>query len=183
MVILRRHTLQWPLINNLEIPKKEKAELVKNAGREYAKLWVTAIDATKTLYMHLLLCHLPQQISELPVDPWYYQTQGLEHLNKIRKKLAKGTNHHIPGNQASVMVGEYEYKKKNGTIVKVKAAEKPRFTGPCMTYQILKLHVLHDHVQTAMAKQQGSQAQAKQQQKVVNKKLKEKRAWLAKMES
>jgi hypothetical protein len=47
---------------------------------------VEAVGNTQGLYLHLLLAHLHTQIKELG-DLRPMQTQGLEHCNKIRKRL------------------------------------------------------------------------------------------------
>jgi hypothetical protein len=58
---------------------------------------VKAVGATEHLYIHLLVVHLPEQIRRLPVDPWYFQTSGLEHKHKQRKQWAHQlTNHSKP---------------------------------------------------------------------------------------
>ena len=46
-------------------------------------------DSTTHLYIHLLVAHLPQQIRDFGLDPWFLQIQGLEHLHKIRKSWAR----------------------------------------------------------------------------------------------
>ena len=79
----------WPCINNLSFDTKiEKANAVRQAACEFVPLFQEACAVPpKTLYLHLLVAHLPEQIETLPVDPYFYQTQGLEHRHKIRKQL------------------------------------------------------------------------------------------------
>lgn len=78
----------WPLINNLGFESKQlKAEAVRKAARDFIPLFKKACaKAPKILYLHLLVAHLPEQIEQLTVDPYYYQTQGLEHRHKLRKQ-------------------------------------------------------------------------------------------------
>lgn len=65
----------WPLINNLELSKEDKASQVESKGRRFVELWVKAAgEDTKHLYPHMLTTHLPEQIRTLPVDPYYLQT-------------------------------------------------------------------------------------------------------------
>jgi predicted MPP superfamily phosphohydrolase len=101
----RHYTTElWPAINQLPTTptaKTERASLVVQLGKKFSDLWTEALGDSKQLYMHLLLCHLPDQIRDLPVDPYYLQTQSLEHLNKIRKRLAKEMSNWQSNNENS----------------------------------------------------------------------------------
>ena len=79
----------WHTLNDLDMPKEKKADLVEKAATRFVELWVGAVKATTHLYIHLLVAHLPQQIRTSGLDPWFLQIQGLEHLHKIRKSWAR----------------------------------------------------------------------------------------------
>jgi hypothetical protein len=72
--------------------RKAHAEKFKIAAWEFRKRWVASVGATKGLYIHIMCAHLPDEIEKLG-DLRPYQTQGLEHCHKQRKKIASdGTN-------------------------------------------------------------------------------------------
>jgi hypothetical protein len=172
----------WPTINDLQLSKPDKAAQVQAQAEVFARLWTDALGDNHQLYMHLLLCHLSQQILRLPVDTYYLQTQSLEHLNKIRKALAKlQSNCHKPGNQANVEVKGYTYKNFMGKMVNV--GDHIRYTGPCMTYQLMKLHTIRDHVANVYAKSQGEREAARQMDKARKKQVDTKAAWRQKLET
>jgi hypothetical protein len=138
----------WPLINDLTMPKAKKANEVEKKGPKFVKLWIAAAGkATTHLYPHLLVAHLPDQIRNLPVDPWYLQTESLEHKHKFRKLWSFLTSHHAPKalEERVSTVGGYW---RRGKWVRGKVG---RSTGTCRNYQILahslvstKLHGLSE---------------------------------------
>ena len=104
-------TTVWPLINDLEMEREEKATAVEVAGNKFMELWIAAAgEHTAHVYPHILVAHLPNQIRDLPMDPWYFQTQCLEHKHKFRKMDSFVTNHHAPkplAERTSDVVGYY----------------------------------------------------------------------------
>ena len=91
----------WPLINNLEMDKMAKATRLEVESRAWLELWKTATGGSQTVYIHLMCVHLPEQIRSLPVDPYYFQTSGLEHGNKMRKHIALHLTNHFVGRTAA----------------------------------------------------------------------------------
>lgn len=124
-----------------------KARKVEVKGVEFSNLWKEAFGATKTLYMHNLLDHLPQQIRDFSIDLWRLQLQALEHYNKKRKQSARGNcNGHKPGNQALVPVRGYKH-HRTGTPVKAQM----RWSGTCMAFQLLHLNLFQNHIDQMLA--------------------------------
>jgi hypothetical protein len=151
----------WKVLSK-EKPAEEKAVLIKDAGLKMLTLWTTAFGESGIQYLHYLPAHLPTQILELPVDIWHLQIQSLEHQNKIRKELVrKGlSNAHKPGKQTFSQVKEYnhhrtgtlcvikEKKDASGNIVRAKGL---RWSGTCMSYQLMHISALTDYVNQAKA--------------------------------
>lgn len=133
----------WPLINNLDFEtKKLKANAVRKAAREFIPLFKQACAKTpKILYLHLLASHLPEQIETLTVDPYFYQTQGLEHRHKLRKQYHLCmTNHRKPGEKKVTQVDSYQW--LTGEVC-------PAFTrssGTSRGEQIMELMTVRDHL-------------------------------------
>ena len=75
----------------------EKAAKLEVESRAWLDLWKTATGGSQTVYIHLMCVHLPEQIRSLPVDPYYFQTSGLEHGNKMRKHIALDLTNHFVG--------------------------------------------------------------------------------------
>jgi hypothetical protein len=145
-VYTRKQDGVWAVLNDLSITGKDKAAKLRKVAQEFADIWVACFNDTTTLYMHLLLVHYPDQIEKFDIDPWFLQLQGLEHNNKIRKDFARTMcNNHIPGNQAMVTVDSYLNSK--GTRVK----EHSRWTGPCMSYVLMKNIIVSDHINHLLA--------------------------------
>lgn len=131
----------WATLNDLSVEKEAKAVKVESISRKFADIWVLAFNDTPTLYMHLLLHHYPDQIRNLPIDPWFLQLQGLEHNNKIRKQFARlMSNNHKPGNQKVLEIDSYL--RSDGKRVKSAA----RWSGPCMSYVLMKQIILSEHI-------------------------------------
>ena len=138
----------WPLINNLGFESKQlKAEAVRKAARDFIPLFKKACaKAPKILYLHLLVAHLPEQIEQLTVDPYYYQTQGLEHRHKLRKQYHLCmTNGRKPGEQKSSAVASYKW--QTGKVC-------PAFTrrsGSSREEQIMELMCVRDHLRQLLS--------------------------------
>lgn len=132
----------WADLNNLDITKEQKATVIEGKAAMFAETWRFAFGSTPTLYLHLLLDHVPTQLRELPIDLWYLQTEGLEHANKIRKQFAATmVNAHKAGSQRFVEVDSYV--NRYGTTVDAHL----KFSGPCLSYQLMKKTVVWDHLQ------------------------------------
>jgi hypothetical protein len=138
----------WPLINNLELAKEDKATKLEVEGKKFMRLWVAAAgEHTSHVYPHILVAHLPNQIRDLPMDPWYFQTQCLEHKHKFRKLDSFVTNHHAPKDleeRKSDVNGYY----RAGKWVHGK---KGRRGGPARNYQMLGKSVVNDHYRNYMS--------------------------------
>ena len=132
--------------------REEKATAVE-AGNKFMELWIAAAgEHTAHVYPHILVAHLPNQIRDLPMDPWYFQTQCLEHKHKFRKMDSFVTNHHAPkplAERKSDVVGYY----RNGKWV---GGKEGRMTGPCRSFQ---LSVVNDYFRNAMATAESVQHQ------------------------
>jgi hypothetical protein len=133
----------WPLINRLDFEtKKLKADAVRKAAREFIPLFKKAVNKTpRILYLHLLVSHLPEQIEKLTVDPYFYQTQGLEHRHKMRKQyLFLMTNNRAPGEPRMTVVAAYQW--LNGKT----CPSFERSSGTTRGEQILELTTVRDHL-------------------------------------
>ena len=141
----------WALLNNLEIAKDAKADILDDYNQEFAVTWRLAFGKTATLYAHLLFCHVSKQLRELPIDLWYLQTEGLEHCNYIRKQFAaRMSNCHKAGKSTIVEVDNYV--NRFGTLVKAHT----KSTGPAMAYQLLRHTVVWEHVKQLMEDSRGT---------------------------
>merc|ERR1719253_655987 len=138
----------WPLINDLHMEKETKAAHVEAKGRKFIDLWVTATGmATSHLYPHILVKHLPDAIRHLPLDPWYFQTEALEHRHKLRKQFSMLTNKHKPkllSERTCDTSGYY----RHGKWIQGKSGKG---TGPCRNYQMLGKSVVYDHLLNLMS--------------------------------
>ena len=140
----------WTLLNNLSISKELKADILEDYNRGFACTWRLAFGKTATLYAHLLFCHVPRQLRELPIDLWYLQTEGLEHCNFIRKQFARHlSNGHKAGKGTLVQVDNYV--NRFGTVVPAHT----KSSGPALAYQLLKNTVVWEHVKQLMEDNQG----------------------------
>jgi hypothetical protein len=138
----------WPLVNNLEMESKEaKATALEKKAQQFIQLWIAAaMGETKHLYPHLLIAHLPDQIRNLPVDPWYLQTQALEHKHKIRKQMAFLSNKHAPKPSEDRKTTTAGYFTQSGTWKKGKT---DKGTGPCRNYQMMGKSIVRDALQSS----------------------------------
>ena len=138
----------WAIINKLDFnTKKEKADTVQQAACDFIPLFKKACAvAPRTLYLHLLVSHLPEQIESLPVDPYYYQTQGLEHRHKIRKQMYQlMCNKRKPGEARVTTVAAYSF--LNGKA----CPSFTRSTGTDRIDQLMELVVVRDHVRQLLS--------------------------------
>ena len=134
----------WPMINRLDFEtKKLKADAVRQAAREFIPLFKAAcVKAPRILYLHLLVSHLPEQIENLTVDPYFYQTQGLEHRHKLRKAFnSLMCNGRKPGEQRTHTVAPYQWVGREKSC-----PEFQRKTGTSRTEQVAELVVVKDHL-------------------------------------
>lgn len=88
-------SLLWQAINNVGIPRDEKANAVDRLGGELIKHW-GGKHRTTHLYPHMMCAHLGDDIRSLPegVDITAAQTQGGE--NKHQELKADVTNNAAP---------------------------------------------------------------------------------------
>ena len=136
----------WPLIQNTDMDRTEKADLLQKQAIEFVTLWVNATGGSKNVYLHLLVKHLPEQVRpgtplSMPCDPWFLQTQSLEHKHSFRKRVhLNRTNKHAPKPLADRAQEILDYFRGDGTRVK----GHKRSSGKCRTLQALEKSVLHD---------------------------------------
>ena len=146
----RRWADLWSVINKLDFnTKQEKADAVRQGACEFIPLFKKACAVPpRTLYLHLLVSHLPEQILELPVDPYFYQTQGLEHRHKLRKQLYQLMCNKRKLAEAHVtQVAAYKF---------LNGRECPSFTrssGTDRTDQLMELVVVRDHLRQLLSNQ------------------------------
>lgn len=156
----------WSLLNDLTITKEAKATELEKKSPQFALAWRTAFGSTPTLYMHLLLDHVPSQLRSFPIDLWYLQTEGLEHCNKMRKQFAAlMTNGHKPGNQHLIHVDSY--KNRFGKLV----VAHTKHSGPALSYQLMKNTSVWEHLQSLLA--EPDDAESFQQRREAKIKLKQ----------
>ena len=81
----------------------ERADTVEIEAVKFIKSWVKAHRRTQHLYMHLLVAHVPDMIrmhgSLVP-----YQTQGLEHMHSIRKRLGLQNSNRKVGERTTTIM-------------------------------------------------------------------------------
>ncbi len=139
----------WSLLNNLDIPKDQKATVLESKNSVFVVTWKKAFGSTPTLYLHLLVDHLPSQLRQFAIDLWFLQTEGLEHCNKIRKQFAQlMTNGHKPGHQRLCEVDSYV--NRFGKTV----AAHTKSTGPCLSYQLMQHTLVWQHIQRLLVEAQ-----------------------------
>ena len=126
--------------------RTEKADLLQKQAIEFVTLWVNATGGSKNVYLHLVVKHLPEQVRpgtplSMPCDPWFLQTQSLEHKHSFRKRVhLNRTNKHAPKPLADRAQEILDYFRSDGTRVK----GHKRSSGKCRTLQALEKSVLHD---------------------------------------
>jgi hypothetical protein len=135
----------WPLINRLDMPRKEKAaQLRQEASKLLPLIRKAAANTTEHLYPHLLF-HLADQIERSEVDPYFKQTQGLEHRHKLRKKIhLLNTNFKKPGEQKQISIARY--KRQDGIFVKAHV----KHSGISREQQVLETVVTLDHLRALL---------------------------------
>ena len=134
----------WPAINLETEDRLAKANTVEQERKEFVRLWKDAFGkATKHLYPHMLTCHLPQLIRDLPIDPMYLSLQSLEHRHSQRKKAAFRTNKKAPKEQGERREVVTSHVRGDGTIVPA----YERNAGPSRTSQTFRLMLLQDEMQ------------------------------------
>jgi hypothetical protein len=133
----------WPLICDVTsedaLDRNKKAANVKVAGAKFVELWVAMANDTTHLYPHLLTSHLPDQIRNMPVDPFFLQLQSQESRHSMRKKWAFTTNKHAPRSLEDRII-EIKGYWRNGKLIK----GGKRNIGVGRNFQILKRSLLHD---------------------------------------
>jgi hypothetical protein len=139
----------WSLLNNLDIHKDQKADLLDIYNRQFCDTWRRAIGSTATLYLHLLFCHVPKQLRDLPIDLWFLQTQGLEHCNYIRKQFARLLSN---GHKCEREIAVSGYTTRYGTVVD----DHVKSSGPGLSYQLLESTVVWEHVKSLMENTEGN---------------------------
>jgi hypothetical protein len=147
----------WPLIQNTDIDRTQKANQLQSKAIEFVTLWVNATGGTQNLYLHLLVKHLPEQVRpgtplSMPCDPWFLQTQSLESKHSFRKKIhLNRTNKHAPKPLAERVQIVMEYFRGDD-----KVAGHKRSSGKCRGLQALEQSVLHgillDHYESRESK-------------------------------
>ena len=136
----------WPLINKLDYTSKtEKAASVRDNTKLFIPLLRKACaKTTEHLYPHLLF-HLAEQIEACPVDPYFFQTQGLEHRHSLRKKYhLLNTNFKKPGLQTSTIIAAYH--RKDGRIVREHLKKSSISRGQ----QVVEITVTLDHLRSLL---------------------------------
>jgi hypothetical protein len=135
----------WPLINRLDMPWKEKAaQLRQEASKLFPLIRKAAANITEHLYPHLLF-HLADQIERSRVDPYFKQTQGVEHRHKLRKKIhLLNTIFKKPGEQKQISIARY--KRQDGIFVKAHV----KHSGISREQQVLETVVTLDHLRALL---------------------------------
>jgi hypothetical protein len=77
----------------------------------------------------MLVAHLPDSTWNLPVDPWYLQTEALEHKHGFRKLWSFLMNHHAPKELEDRAAGYMYY--RNGKFI---WGKKDKKTDTCRNY-------------------------------------------------
>ena len=134
----------WPAINLETEDRASKAKKVEQEGEKFVQLWKDAYGkATKHLYPHMLTCHLPRLIRDLPIDPMYLSLQSLEHRHSQRKAKAFRTNKKAPKEQDERREVVTSHVRGDDTLV----THYERSAGPCRTTQTFRLQLLQDEVE------------------------------------
>ena len=76
---------------------EDKATKLEQLVDPWIELFHKCAPAAQYLYPHILQSHMPEFIRTMPRDPFFLQTQGLEHRNKQRKRIhLRVTNFRAP---------------------------------------------------------------------------------------
>jgi len=127
-----------------------KASTVEEEGKKFVGLWREVQGKTGHLYLHLLTKHLPDQIRDMPVDPYYLQLQSLESRHGIRKKWAFQTNKHAPKAIEERIASVQTYIRNNKAV-----RGHSRSTGKCRAFQTLALSLLDNVLRSVFENQQS----------------------------
>ena len=100
----------------------------------HMELYLGCYQATSHLYPHIYMCHLPDQLRSLRVDPIDVQMQSVEHNNKRNKTIQARTTNSLKQHEQKQEVRSHE---RNGKQI----AGYTKLGGPCRTVQILKKSV------------------------------------------
>ena len=110
---------------------------------EFLRLWKEACGkATKHLYPHMLACHLPQLIRDLPIDPMYLSLQSQEHRHSQRKKAEQTKKAPKPKEDRLETVTSHS---RRGLTHYVQTYQ--RNGGPGRTLQTLRIMALQDELE------------------------------------
>lgn len=79
----------WRLLCDVQTYAKadDKADKVQELADPWVAAFQTAFPTTSYLYPHILQSHMADFIRDMPIDPFFLQTQGLEHRHKRRKRI------------------------------------------------------------------------------------------------
>jgi hypothetical protein len=143
----------WAAIQLETEDRASKAEKVAAEGSKFVDLWVSACGkATKHLYPHMLTCHLPSLIRDLPIDPMYLSLQSQEHRHSQRKRAAFRTNKKAP-KDVSERAETVAPHLRSGAPV----AGYLRNAGKCRTYKTFRIMLLQDELENIYETPQSKQ--------------------------
>ena len=79
----------WRLLCDVQTYERanDKADKLQELADPWLATFKTAFPLTSYLYPHILQSHMADFIRDMPIDPYYLQTQGLEHKHKRRKRI------------------------------------------------------------------------------------------------
>ncbi len=112
----------------------EKAQALEKRMPKFLKLYLDCYKATKHLYPHIYMCHLPGQLRSLRVDPVDVQMQSVEHNNKRNKTFQTRTTNLQKQHEQKQEVRSHE---RDGKQI----ASYTKCSGPCRTMQVLSASV------------------------------------------
>ena len=123
--------------------REAKATAVEREGRNFLKLWNEATEGgTSHVYPHILICHLPDMIRFLLVDPMHLELQSMESSHAVGKKIAHKTNKQAPREEEEDLVWIEEYFKQYKKQGLVKMKGHWRNAGRRRVFQIMKKKLL-----------------------------------------
>ena len=173
----------WDLLQVLDMnPQQKSSEL-----RTLAMLFLDKLAAYKKtchVYPHMLAAHVPEQIAALDVDPYYSQTQALEHKHQTPKedgrRLIVGLT---PGPAESIVIASYErlvFSKSTGKM-EVQTVPEHRTTVKTVSRndQLMMLATAREGVRNAVVTAEEELAMEK---KALHKQRKQKNAEILKMQ-
>jgi hypothetical protein len=79
----------WRLLCDVQTYEQanDKADKLQELADPWVAAFQTAFPQSSYLYPHILQSHMADFIRDMPVDPYFLQTQGLEHRHKRRKRI------------------------------------------------------------------------------------------------